>query len=103
MREIRLIDGNALQRKISALCEKNKELIDNWFANIIDDEIEDFPTIDPVKHGKWIKRAKTNPYVELCSDYDWECSECGKMDTHNEKVEVRYCWNCGARMEGEEE
>lgn len=97
---MRLIDADALQKKISALCEKNKELIDRWFTNIVDDEIENAPTIDAVKHGRWVKRTDENCWW-------YECSECGDYPMKNvyghEKLSA-YCPNCGARMvRGEEE
>lgn len=49
-------------------------------------EIYNAPTIDPVKHGKWI-----------ISDGCVCCSECGEPN-----MEWNYCPNCGAKMEGEE-
>lgn len=52
------------------------------------------------KTGHWIKNEKQFP---ICNDYRYECSECGFSDIHNETVEVPYCWNCGAKMEGESE
>lgn len=59
--------------------------------------IDDFPTIDPVKHGKWIK-----------DDVGVHCSECfcGWEFLTGIPVEVyefNYCPNCGAQMEKSEE
>lgn len=61
--------------------------------------IESMPTIDPVKHGKWIVKEKVYPDLPNDSDYRYECSLCGWEDQHNEKMIVPYCWHCGARME----
>lgn len=61
-------------------------------------ELEDFPTADvaPVRHGRWALNKKYG---------DYECSECGQgdvkaMDFTN--LKMRYCPNCGARMDGAE-
>lgn len=55
----------------------------------IEDLISELPTIDPVKHGKWIaKRDGWNGGYVVCS-------ECG---TDN-GIDSKFCPNCGARME----
>lgn len=61
-------------------------------------ELEDFPAADvaPVRHGRWALNKKYG---------DYECSECGQgdvkaMDFTN--LKMRYCPNCGARMDGAE-
>lgn len=59
----------------------------------------DIPEIDaePVRHGHWIKVG--------CSFYGvsrYECSVCHYTDEHNESREVPYCWQCGARMENDD-
>lgn len=51
------------------------------------DAIEALPTIDPVKHGRWVLE---NGCVR--------CSECGEPN-----MEWNYCPNCGADMRGEED
>lgn len=55
--------------------------------------IEDAPTADvaEVKHGEWrqVRCGDTPLYA---------CSECGK----NEYMQLRYCPNCGAKMDGGE-
>lgn len=50
----------------------------------------------PVVHGRWMSQ----------SDLDWygECSICGDVwhkSWINRKGALRYCPNCGAKMEGE--
>lgn len=62
--------------------------------------VDESPTIDPVKHGRWIKY----PGEVVSEDGMWgetlyDCSECG-CSTH---VTSNYCRKCGARMDlGEE-
>ena len=58
--------------------------------------IEELPTINPVKHGEWIKLYAGNYKCSVCGDW-W-----GNDD--NEMVEdFKYCPNCGARLIGEED
>lgn len=57
--------------------------------------IESVPTIDPVKHGKWIiERGACEP------DY-MECSCCRWITEYYSGLEEdwNYCPNCGASME----
>lgn len=60
--------------------------------------VEGIPAADvaPVRHGRWALNKKYG---------DYECSECGQgdvkaMDFTN--LKMRYCPNCGARMDGAE-
>ena len=48
------------------------------------------------KHGHWIKIRDEEDGNTL-----YECSECHKGECHCRIVEVSYCWNCGARMDGD--
>lgn len=62
------------------------------------EDIEALPTIDPVKHGKWV-----TPTREGVVSYDTkayaECSVCGKKSYLG--WQDKYCRNCGALMEDE--
>lgn len=51
------------------------------------------PTVEAVKHGKWIPREEGVVYPFWAR---YTCSECG---THWD--DTLYCPNCGARMDGE--
>lgn len=60
--------------------------------------VEGIPAADvaPVRHGRWALNKKYG---------DYECSECGQgdvkaMDFTN--LKMRYCPNCGAKMDGAE-
>lgn len=60
--------------------------------------VEGIPAADvaPVRHGRWTLNKKYG---------DYECSECGQgdvkaMDFTN--LKMRYCPNCGAKMDGAE-
>ena len=67
----------------------------------VDAIMSEAPTIDPVKHGRWLRTNYT--------DYDdtWECSECGATWTFLEGTpkdnEANYCPHCGTKMDGGEE
>ena len=55
-----------------------------------------------VRHGRWIEAAKhRDENGTILTDY--ECSECFAMlkDSYPEEIEdERFCYNCGARMDG---
>lgn len=53
----------------------------------------------PVVHGRWINREGPDEDMNVTD----QCSRCGHRDTHSPKVDVPYCWFCGARMWGEED
>lgn len=55
--------------------------------------IEMMPTVDPVKHGRWIYHQ----YKEFPIGR-YECSVCGAR--HD--MPWDYCPNCGAKMDEEE-
>lgn len=50
------------------------------------------PTIDPVKHGRWIKGTSFGGV---------RCSECDYGSIIMLHYSSKYCPNCGARMDGE--
>lgn len=87
---MRLIDALELKRSISAsvLSEDGKRIFD-----IIDEQ----PTIEERKTGKWIHIRDEEDGNAL-----YECSVCHKGEIHVPIVEVTYCWNCGTIMEGEQ-
>lgn len=49
------------------------------------------------KHGKWTRTGEPPMYII-------ECSECGQRFFHHEgQAMPKYCSECGAKMEGEED
>ena len=60
--------------------------------------MNEIPTIDPVKHGKWKREAlgSTSGYGTTVM---YKCSECERMAISR----YRFCPNCGARMDEVEE
>lgn len=58
--------------------------------------LKEVPAIDvvPVVHARWI------PIKLYGGDHAIKCSACNNCDNPS-KVPGRYCWQCGARMDGE--
>ena len=89
---MRLIDADALIERHCESCrdEVREECkVDPFCSALI--WVNESPTIDPVKHGKWEEfdceygGIPTKGYV---------CSECGRAEANKEP----YC-HCGARMD----
>ena len=94
---MRLIDADALMndinRSINAMTNIGVMVDGDWLWAKLNDALETAPTVEERKTGKWI-------YVRTEPDGNafYYCSECGKGEVHVPIVEVKYCWNCGARM-----
>lgn len=61
------------------------------------ERFKELPALDvaPVVHARWIP-------IELYGGvHAIKCSACNNCDNPS-KVPGRYCWQCGARMDGEE-
>lgn len=90
---MRLIDADALLDAISVHLER------------IEQEFDDAPTIDTVRHGKWEDKS----LFDGDAIEEWQearCSACGKYHTTPYMYyfdEFTFCPNCGARMDGGEE
>lgn len=76
----------------------------NWCINMI----RDMPSIDAVKHGKWIKMSDADGMYYCCSECGEELYRSWSFDRefdifpHKKSIEkTMYCSNCGARMDGE--
>ena len=80
-----------------AALEAIEELKNRYFDRKVvlakaQDAVNNMPTIDPVKHGRWITTEYNDGSV-LC-----ECSYCGH-GRPRDGLPINYCPNCGARME----
>ena len=97
---MRLIDADALQRKIcGAKCGCEYEDCGNEGDCAFDHFIFHAPTIeaDPVRHGYW-ENANGRPktYIRKCSVCGKEAYFCGRGCSY------KFCPNCGAKMRLEE-
>ena len=93
---MRLIDADAfkewlMKNSINDREEEESRQIGIW--------IDSFPSAEPRKKGKWIKKEPTIKELHGCY---YECSRCHKFSLPFQKL--NFCPNCGADMrEGEEE
>ena len=75
-------------------------------------EVGHIPTADvvEVRHGRWIKHKPDSEYIKGLHQLGiakgmgensiyWTCSEC----EHWGVLHYKYCPNCGARMDGDED
>lgn len=87
---MRLIDANALKALID----------DGWgegpFKNAFFEEIDDTPTIDPVKHGMWMHDKDDCLVSGYCSVCGWQSIIC-----ETDVADMPFCPNCGAKNGGE--
>ena len=87
---MRLIDADKAYKVLTDYYHQRTEIQ----HKALKEAIERVPTVDPVKHGHWIK-----------TDYEgtYECSVCGEMWTLNdgtpEENNMNYCTRCGAKMD----
>ena len=61
-------------------------------------EVNNLPAVDaePVRHGRWT-HTKTYYKMDEC-----HCSECDQLMTTYVEQRMKYCPNCGAKMDGGE-
>lgn len=93
---MRLIDADKLKEKMFTIEAWEYAPIDLHLIAVGD--IDEAPTVDPVKHGRW----KYNIILGWCSvgteaTADYVCSVCG----WHTKMPTNYCPNCGAKMDEE--
>jgi ribosomal protein L37AE/L43A len=64
-----------------------------YLTTQIRDMLMDIPSADvaPVRHGRWLTTYRYGFPI-------WECSECG---TQTGTANFPYCYDCGAKMDGE--
>lgn len=77
-------------------CDKEKCSV--WLAPAAD--------VVEVRHGRW-KPTMTSKTVSFYLAPGWKCSCCGhEIEDKSEKLHypknLKYCWNCGAKMDKEE-
>ena len=96
---MRLIDADAFK-------QRNEKLLKCDFPYIseetLEELIDDAPTIEERKKGKWLLSDEQRQEDVDNGNYRFICSECGKSDIHSKAVTVSFCWNCGADMREED-
>lgn len=91
---MRLIDADELKKAFEE---------DGHLSPYIEEFIDDVPTIEPVKYGKWVDKTV---WIRGIGHYKYECSCCGYVVNHKPKSRGdgkggKYCDECGAKMECE--
>lgn len=98
---MRLIDADAFYKKIEEIRMEylEEDTLSSKFAaeiieTVMDSYLQDAPTIEaePVKRGKWVKDESRDML---------RCSVCKNFCVENWYYWLRYCPDCGARMDGE--
>ena len=88
----RLIDANELMdkllRKYCKDCLKRLIQCRGCKVDEMTDAVAEAPTIDPKRHGLWIKMSDADGIF-------YGCSECGEWH----KETSNYCPNCGVKMD----
>ena len=104
---MRLIDADQFKAKLLSFMDRKVPTPSDTDC-ILDgvlNQLEEQPTIEPVKHGHWIHVDK------LPSGDYFKCSECNnhiflkfgwKVSFESPADEFRYCLNCGAKMDGDD-
>lgn len=85
-----LISRRAAIKAIDDLPNCYNGYSDTYDKAYIIEVLEELPTIDPVKHGKWIWEHHIGVYI---------CSECYEQIA--QPGWYNYCPNCGAKMDKE--
>lgn len=106
-----LISRQAAIKWLKTECNPyGKPTLDFESGKKVIEHLEQMPTIDPVKHGKWIEQEVTHEDNRRSTIIaDWQsakCSNCGKYHTTpylHYFYHYNYCPNCGAKMERSEE
>ena len=86
---MRLIDADALPIKF-----------DGHIVAVWKNDLDNAPTIDPVKHGHWIYTGIRGRYPTC------QCSVCGAYENADWAMiqeGANYCPHCGAKMDEVEE
>ena len=90
---MRLVDADALMQTYAKFVapSNNSDFENEPTWNDAVSLLESAPTVDPVKHGHWIDRAKS--ILGLPTE---ACSECAEWSVGYKKD---YCPHCGAKMD----
>ena len=101
---MRLIDATELEREWEKIKAKDQYNGGGYLYSPQDllDSIEEAETIEtePEKHGKWEEWWPPKHMILTGEEMLYRCSVCDAK--YSDKENMRYCPNCGARMDGAE-
>ena len=89
---------------LEAMKKANMNFDDRYIYAKVIQQVKDMPTADvvEVRHGKWKWASCT--YDRVPCEKEYICSCCHhKVITHGGDPWEKYCSNCGAKMDGEEQ
>ena len=89
----RVVDADVLADELAVLIERNTKLIDEWLANLIEDAVDDAPTVDAVE----VVRCKDCKHLSVCSG----ALGVYKCDIHDDFPSGEYFCADGERKEDE--
>lgn len=102
---MRFIDADKLKEKVERRILNNpiygkhfKEFIKVLMETVVDNE----PTVDPVKHGKWISEKCNHKPYRIKNPEKWVIYKCSICGYSNGRKQSNYCPECGSKMDGEE-
>lgn len=99
---MRLIDADALKENARKWIPMSRATVVFDLFDLLDNLADNMPTIDPVKHGKWVDGKYMG--ADGCFVWHRECSLCGyEREDDNLDKDTNYCPNCGASMDMEDE
>ena len=95
---MRMIDADVLLKELRRNYEKGE--IDKYTNIELQVRLEQAPTIDPVRHGRW-KRTDAYPHRIYCSVcYSTFAQEHWRVWVDG-SLPRAFCPNCGAKMDGD--
>ena len=94
---MRLIDADAMLETLARkypewYTGKPKDNLKHYVCLVYYWAVKEAPTIDPVRHGRWI-------VIDAEEPRRYGCSECKRLSWHMEN----YCPCCGSKMDEEVE
>lgn len=104
------IERKALITKFKKMELGEHGLVERLFADGVYAVIAAFPAADvaPVVHGRWewFDEDVGTPVTGYEREWGWRCSHCGEelpddYDDPDDSPKFRFCYNCGAKMDGE--
>ncbi len=109
---MRLIDADDYRATLNIQRSYSMEII-KWALDGVIKDLDNAPTIDPVKHGHWTEDHKcsichneafSEKYnIRPVYDYDWDENliETGNVEFETDYLETEWCPYCGANMDEE--
>lgn len=93
------MSGYTEKEKVIDLFKKRQSYLGTRVAEF-GQELEELPTADvePVRHGRWLLDSSGAEFCSECGEYPFDDGEY-----HISGWSSKYCPNCGAKMDKEEE